>query len=183
MRSGINEATARSVVGVEECGQGDELAGALDGTIADELGLRRTGRLLSPHEVDEQADPRPCQRQQLPADFVHHLPYPDLPAGGQERRRSARWRTLLNASRRRSSSSSTTWRERTGQRHVHGLAAEGRSHEVRHLFEFRDEAAHEAHGRPDGVRKFEAVYQPEQAAGPVVCTDYVRLASATRRRA
>jgi hypothetical protein len=80
VRSGINEATARSVVGVEECGQGDELAGALDGTIADELGLRRTGRLLSPHEVDEQADPRPCQRQQLPADFVH-LPYPDPPAG------------------------------------------------------------------------------------------------------
>jgi quinol monooxygenase YgiN len=37
-----------------------------------------------------------------------------------------------------------------------------------HLFEFADEAAHQAHGRSAAVRKFEAVYQPELAGGPVV---------------
>ena len=46
-----------------------------------------------------------------------------------------------------------------------------------HLFEFADEAAHQAHGASDAVRAFEAVYQPELAAGPVVFTDYVLVAS------
>lgn len=46
-----------------------------------------------------------------------------------------------------------------------------------HLFEFADEVAHEAHGRSDAVRRFEAVYQPVLAAGPVVFTDYVTIAT------
>jgi quinol monooxygenase YgiN len=46
-----------------------------------------------------------------------------------------------------------------------------------HLFEFADHAAHEAHGSSAAVRKFEAVYGPELVAGPVVFTDYVRIAS------
>jgi quinol monooxygenase YgiN len=46
-----------------------------------------------------------------------------------------------------------------------------------HLFEFADEAAHQAHGRSAAVRKFEAVYQPELAGGPVVFTDYLRIAA------
>lgn len=46
-----------------------------------------------------------------------------------------------------------------------------------HLFEFADEAAHEAHGASDAVRQFESVYAPELAAGPVVFTDYVQLAT------
>ena len=48
-----------------------------------------------------------------------------------------------------------------------------------HLFEFADQAAHEAHGGSDAVRKFEAVYGPELVAGPVVFTDYVLIASNT----
>lgn len=46
-----------------------------------------------------------------------------------------------------------------------------------HLFEFADEGAHEAHGRSDAVRTFEAVYQPELASGPVVFTNYVQIAT------
>jgi quinol monooxygenase YgiN len=46
-----------------------------------------------------------------------------------------------------------------------------------HLFEFADEQAHQAHGASAAVRKFEAVYRPELAAGPVVFTDYLKVAS------
>jgi len=46
-----------------------------------------------------------------------------------------------------------------------------------HLFEFADEAAHHAHGTSAAVRQFEEVYQPELAAGPVVFTDYLQIAS------
>jgi quinol monooxygenase YgiN len=46
-----------------------------------------------------------------------------------------------------------------------------------HLFEFADEKAHQAHGASAAVRKFEQVYQPELAAGPVVFTDYLQIAS------
>jgi quinol monooxygenase YgiN len=46
-----------------------------------------------------------------------------------------------------------------------------------HLFEFADEQAHHAHGASAAVKKFEAVYQPELAAGPVVFTDYLQIAS------
>ena len=41
-----------------------------------------------------------------------------------------------------------------------------------HLFTFADEAAHEAHGGSDAVRRFEAVYRPVLVGGPVVFTDY-----------
>ena len=46
-----------------------------------------------------------------------------------------------------------------------------------HLFEFADEAAHQAHGSSDAVRQFEAVYVPELVAGPVVFTDYRLVAT------
>jgi quinol monooxygenase YgiN len=46
-----------------------------------------------------------------------------------------------------------------------------------HLFEFADEEAHRAHGTSAAVRKFEEVYRPELAAGPVVFTDYLQIAS------
>jgi quinol monooxygenase YgiN len=46
-----------------------------------------------------------------------------------------------------------------------------------HLFEFADEAAHQAHGASAAVRKFEEVYQPELTAGPVIFTDYLQVAS------
>jgi quinol monooxygenase YgiN len=46
-----------------------------------------------------------------------------------------------------------------------------------HLFEFADEAAHEAHGQSAAVRQFEAVYQRELTDGPVVFTDYVQIAT------
>jgi quinol monooxygenase YgiN len=49
-----------------------------------------------------------------------------------------------------------------------------------HLFEFADEAAHQAHGSSDAVRRFEAAYGPELADGPVVFTDYLLIA--TNRR-
>jgi quinol monooxygenase YgiN len=49
-----------------------------------------------------------------------------------------------------------------------------------HLFEFADEAAHQAHGTSDAVRRFEAVYGPELVDGPVVFTDYLLIA--TNRR-
>ena len=48
-----------------------------------------------------------------------------------------------------------------------------------HLFEFADEAAHQVHGNSAAVRAFEAVYRPELAAGPVVFTDYVQVATNT----
>jgi quinol monooxygenase YgiN len=46
-----------------------------------------------------------------------------------------------------------------------------------HLFTFEDEAAHQAHGRSSAVRKFEAVYAPRLVGGPVVFTDYDRVAA------
>jgi quinol monooxygenase YgiN len=46
-----------------------------------------------------------------------------------------------------------------------------------HLFTFADEAAHQAHGGSDAVRRFESVYGPELVDGPVVFTDYVQIAS------
>jgi quinol monooxygenase YgiN len=49
-----------------------------------------------------------------------------------------------------------------------------------HLFEFADEEAHQAHGASAAVRKFEEVYRPELAAGPVVFTDYLQIASTHR---
>jgi quinol monooxygenase YgiN len=49
-----------------------------------------------------------------------------------------------------------------------------------HLFEFADAAAHEAHGRSAAVRRFEAVYGPELADGPVIFTDYLQIAASTR---
>ena len=50
-----------------------------------------------------------------------------------------------------------------------------------HLFEFEDESAHQAHGGSEAVRRFEEVYRPELAAGPVVFTDY-RLIADNRGR-
>ena len=49
-----------------------------------------------------------------------------------------------------------------------------------HLFEFADDHAQEAHGKSAAVRRFEDVYGPELASGPVVFTDYVQLATNTR---
>jgi quinol monooxygenase YgiN len=46
-----------------------------------------------------------------------------------------------------------------------------------HLFEFADEAAHQAHGSSAAVRQFESVYGPELTGGPVVFTDYLRVAT------
>lgn len=46
-----------------------------------------------------------------------------------------------------------------------------------HLFIFEDEAAQRAHGSSDDVRRFEEVYTPLLAAGPVVFTDYLLVAS------
>ena len=46
-----------------------------------------------------------------------------------------------------------------------------------HLFEFADEAAHQAHGSSAAVRQFEAVYGPELVAGPVVFTGYRLVAT------
>ena len=46
-----------------------------------------------------------------------------------------------------------------------------------HLFIFEDEAAHQAHGNSEAVRRFESVYTPELAAGPVVFTDYQLVAA------
>lgn len=48
-----------------------------------------------------------------------------------------------------------------------------------HLFIFEDEAAHQAHGSSEAVARFEAVYQPELTAGPVVFTDYQLVATNT----
>jgi quinol monooxygenase YgiN len=49
-----------------------------------------------------------------------------------------------------------------------------------HLFIFEDEAAHQAHGESDAVRRFEAVYRPFLAAGPVDFTDYLEVATNQR---
>jgi quinol monooxygenase YgiN len=46
-----------------------------------------------------------------------------------------------------------------------------------HLFTFEDEQAHQAHGRSEAVRAFEAVYQPHLVGGPVVFTDYQMVAT------
>ena len=46
-----------------------------------------------------------------------------------------------------------------------------------HLFEFADADAHRAHGSSPAVRRFEEVYQPDLASGPVVFTDYLLIAS------
>lgn len=48
-----------------------------------------------------------------------------------------------------------------------------------HLFEFEDEAAHEAHGQSAAVKEFESVYTPQLVGGPVVFTDYVQVATNT----
>lgn len=48
-----------------------------------------------------------------------------------------------------------------------------------HLFEFADSVAQAEHGKSAAVRKFESVYQPELAAGPVVFTDYRQIATNT----
>ena len=50
-----------------------------------------------------------------------------------------------------------------------------------HLFEFADEAAHQAHGNSAAVRQFEAVYVPELVGGPVVFTDYEQIATNRNR--
>jgi quinol monooxygenase YgiN len=49
-----------------------------------------------------------------------------------------------------------------------------------HLFIFADEKAHTAHGESQAVRRFEDVYQPDLAAGPVVFTDYHLVADNRR---
>jgi quinol monooxygenase YgiN len=46
-----------------------------------------------------------------------------------------------------------------------------------HLFIFEDAAAHQAHGSSDAVRRFEEVYTPVLAAGPVIFTDYELVAA------
>ena len=44
------------------------------------------------------------------------------------------------------------------------------------IAEFAGEAAHQAHGRSEAVRRFEAVYTSELVDGPVVFTDYLQVA-------
>ena len=46
-----------------------------------------------------------------------------------------------------------------------------------HFFIFEDEAAHEAHGKSEAVKQFEAAYRPELAGGDVVFTDYELVAA------
>ncbi|HLM97895.1 MAG TPA: antibiotic biosynthesis monooxygenase [Bryobacteraceae bacterium] len=46
-----------------------------------------------------------------------------------------------------------------------------------HFFIFEDEAAHQAHGRSEAVKRFEAAYRPELVGGDVVFTDYHQVAS------
>ena len=45
-----------------------------------------------------------------------------------------------------------------------------------HFFIFEDEAAQQAHGRSDAVKRFEAVYGPELVSERVVFTDYTLIA-------
>jgi predicted ester cyclase/quinol monooxygenase YgiN len=46
-----------------------------------------------------------------------------------------------------------------------------------HVFIFQDEAANEAHGRSDAVKRFEEAYRPELVGGDVVFTDYNQIAT------
>lgn len=46
-----------------------------------------------------------------------------------------------------------------------------------HFFIFADEAAHAAHSQSAAVKRFEAAYRPELAAGNVVFTDYHLVAT------
>ena len=46
-----------------------------------------------------------------------------------------------------------------------------------HLFTFQDEAAHQAHGTSEAVRRFESIYRPELVGAPVVFTDYGLVAT------
>jgi quinol monooxygenase YgiN len=46
-----------------------------------------------------------------------------------------------------------------------------------HLFIFEDDAAHQAHGSSEAVRRFESIYTPELAAGPVMFTNYQLVAA------
>jgi quinol monooxygenase YgiN len=84
--------------------------------------------------------------------------------------------------------SASTFRHRAGRGRIHSASLAGtriytawqqESDPTKfvHLFEFTDEEAHRAHGTSAAVRKFEEVYQPELAAGPVVFTDYLQIAS------
>jgi quinol monooxygenase YgiN len=51
-----------------------------------------------------------------------------------------------------------------------------------HLFIFADDKAHTAHGESPAVRRFEDVYRPVLAAGPVVFTDYHLVADNRREQ-
>ena len=94
--------------------------------------------------------------------------------------------------------SASTFRHRAGRGHIHSASRPASVHSsktmsggaglIGHrepsvcsnrwaLFEFADEEAHRVHGTSAAVRKFEEVYQPELAAGPVVFTDYLQLAT------
>jgi len=46
-----------------------------------------------------------------------------------------------------------------------------------HLFIFKDEAAHKAHGKSIAVKKFEAVYSPELVSKGVDFVDYAQVAT------
>jgi quinol monooxygenase YgiN len=46
-----------------------------------------------------------------------------------------------------------------------------------HFFIFDDEAAHQAHGESEAVKRFEAAYRPELSDGEVVFTDYHPVAT------
>src|SRR5260370_8933370 len=46
-----------------------------------------------------------------------------------------------------------------------------------HLFEFADEAAHQAHGSSDAVRQFAAVYCPRPLLAPGLFTDSLQFAT------
>ncbi len=45
-----------------------------------------------------------------------------------------------------------------------------------HLFIFEDGAAQTTHSESDAVRRFESVYAPELAGGPVIFTDHLLIA-------
>ena len=46
-----------------------------------------------------------------------------------------------------------------------------------HFFIFENEAAHQAHGASEAVKRFEAAYRPELSGGDVAFTDYELVAS------
>jgi uncharacterized protein YndB with AHSA1/START domain/quinol monooxygenase YgiN len=50
-----------------------------------------------------------------------------------------------------------------------------------HFFIFDDEAAHTAHSKSEGVKRFEAAYHPELVRGDVVFTDYNLVATNEQR--